>query len=39
MLPVQLGGNVGLPVLRNLGEFVGDIDLIHGVSPVTASNV
>jgi hypothetical protein len=29
MLAVELGGNVGLPVLGDLGEFIGEIDLVH----------
>src|ERR1039458_8399897 len=28
-LAVQFGGDVRLPVFRDLGEFVGDIDFIH----------
>jgi hypothetical protein len=29
MLSVELGGNVGLPVFGNPGEFFGDIDFRH----------
>jgi hypothetical protein len=29
MLAVELGGDVGFPVLGDLGEFVGEVDLVH----------
>jgi hypothetical protein len=39
MLPVQLGGDVGLPVFLNPSEFVGDVDLVHGASPLVRMDV
>jgi hypothetical protein len=30
-LSVQFAGNVGLPVFVDLGEFVREVDLVHGV--------
>jgi hypothetical protein len=32
-LSVQLSGDVRLPILGNLGEFLCDIDLLHGPPP------
>jgi hypothetical protein len=32
MLPVELGSDVGFPVLGDLGEFLGEIDLLHAAS-------
>jgi antitoxin VapB len=29
VLAIQFGGDVGLPVFGNLGEFIGDIDFVH----------
>jgi hypothetical protein len=29
LLTVKFGGDVRLPVFRDLGEFVGDVDFIH----------
>jgi hypothetical protein len=33
MLTIELGGNVGLPIFRNLGELVSDVDFIHVLAP------
>jgi hypothetical protein len=30
-LAVQFGGDIGLPVFGNLGEFFGDIHFLHSV--------
>jgi hypothetical protein len=39
-LAVQLGGDVGLPVFGNFGEFVGDVDLMrHIVPPVVCRSL
>jgi hypothetical protein len=29
MLPIEFGGDVRLPVFRNLREFIGDVDFVH----------
>jgi hypothetical protein len=36
MLSIQFGGDVRLPVFGNLRKLLGDIDLIHSTSKVTA---
>src|ERR1051326_26577 len=33
LLAVEFGGNVGLPVFGDLGEFVGEIDFGHSFPP------
>jgi hypothetical protein len=31
VLAVEFGGDVGLPVFGDFGEFFGDVDLEHGI--------
>jgi hypothetical protein len=31
LLPVELGGDIRLPVFRDLGEFLGDVHFVHGI--------
>jgi hypothetical protein len=34
VLTIEFSGDVRLPVLGDLGEFLGDVDLVHGDGPL-----